>query len=212
MSSDFELLAEWSQGDRTAGNELLSRHFVSIYRFFRNKVDGEVQDLVQDTFLRCTESGDGFAGRSTFRAFLFGVARRVLYDHLRAYYRDRAQLDFAEVSVAELAAEMGTSPSQFVVRHEEHRVLLQALRTIPLDHQVALELAYWEGLSGPEIGAVLGLPANTARTRLRRARVALTERVHELLADPAVVQSTVDNLDRWAASLREYVDQDAPAS
>ena len=108
-------------------------HLDAVYRFAL-RLSGspdQAADLVQDTFLRCTESGERFEGRSTFRAFLFGVARRVLYDWLRAHYRDRAQLDFAEVSVAQLAADEGTTPSQFVVRHEEHRVLLQALRTIP---------------------------------------------------------------------------------
>lgn len=203
MASDFSLLDAWAAGDREAAETLFERHFVAVYRFFRNKVDHEVHDLVQDTFLRCTEAKEVFRRDAGFVAFLFGVARRVLYDHLRKVYRDR-EIEPSSTSVADL----GTSPSRFAARKQEHRLLLHALRTLPLDHQIALELSYWEGLSSAEVGAVLELGANTARTRLRRARGALAERMGELSGSPELVQSTLDNLDHWASSLREYLDAD----
>ena len=199
MASDPELLEAWAGGDRDAGEALIDRHLVPLYRFFRNKVQGGVHDLVQDTFLRCSEARDRFRGDASFRAFLFGVARRVLHDHLRKHYRQGAVIDFDEVS----AVELGTSPSQLVARREEHRVLLHALRMIPLDDQIALELAYWEELRGPEIAAVLGVSHAAARARLSRARKALAQRVREICDSPELVESTLANLDGWAAAIRE---------
>lgn len=208
MSSDFELLAAWSRGEMRAGDELFERHFESLYRFFRNKVSHAVHDLVQDTLLRCTESKDAFRKKGSFRAFLFGIARRVLHDHLRKVYRDGGHLDLEASSAMDLAP----SPSQLVAKKQEHRILLQALRMIPLDHQIALELAYWEDMTGPEIGEVLGVPPATARTRLRRAREALTQKVSDLANTPELLESTMDNLDHWAKSLREYLETDTAAS
>lgn len=203
-ATDFELLDAWAAGDREAGDALLSAHFEAVYRFFRNKVDGELHDLVQDAFLRCTEAAQSFRREAGFRAFLFGVARRVLYDHLRRHYRGEGRVELGSVSVMDL----GTSPSALVAREQEHRVLLHALRTLPLDDQIALELAYWEELSGPEIAAVMDVPPATARTRLHRARLALRKQVEALAGSPEVVQSTLDNLERWAGSVREMLAAD----
>ena len=204
MASDFELLDAWAQGDRKAGSELFERHFLAVYRFFRNKVEGEVHDLVQDAMLRCTESRDRYRREAGFSAFLFGVARRVLHDHLRKVYRNR---EIAPLSTS--VADLGTSPSRFAVRTAEHRVLLAALRSLPLDLQIALELSYWENLSSPEIGAVLELNPATARTRLRAARTKLAERMTALAGSPELAASTMDNLERWASSLREYLAEEA---
>ncbi len=209
VSSDIELLERWAGGDRDAGDALIERHFAAVYRFFRNKFSADVHDLVQDTFLRAMEAIDAFRRHSSFRAFLFGVARRVLYDALRAKYRDREGVDFEEVS----AADLGTSPSQMLARREEHRVLLAALRSIPLDDQLALELVYWEHLTGPELGEVLEVNPNTARSRLRHARLALAKKVEALCSSPELLASTLDNLEQWAQSVRQLVHapDEAPA-
>jgi RNA polymerase sigma-70 factor (ECF subfamily) len=198
VRSDFELLDAWRAGDRGAGNTLVERHFLSLYRFFRNKLGGDIDDLIQRVFLACVESRDAFRKEASFRTYLFAVARNELHAHFRRERRD-AVLDFGELSVEDL----GPSPSQLVAREEEQRVLLRALRMIPLDYQIALELFYWEQLTGRELAAVLDIPEGTARTRLRRARSALAQRLSRLIKSPDVLRSTTDNLDRWAASLRE---------
>ena len=201
MSSDIDLLRAWADGDRDAGDALFERHFEALYRFFRSKQSTDIHDLVQDTFLRCLDSIDRFRGHSSFRAFLFGVARRVLYDRLRAIYRDREDGDLGELS----AADVGTSPSQMLARREEQRLLLEGLRTIPLHHQLALELVYWEQLSGVELAEVLEVGHNTARNKLRLARLALAKRIEELASSPEALQSTLDDIERWAASIRDLV-------
>ena len=201
VSSDRDLLNAWADGDRDAGDALIERHFESVYRFFRSKIPDEVHDLVQETFLRCMEARHVYEGRSEFRAFVFGVARRVLYTRLRAKYRDRTDLE----SVS--AADLGTSPSRHAVRREEHRVLLEALRHLPVEQQLMLELSYWEGLGGAELAQVLECNPATARTRLHRARLALAQKVQALTSSPRLLQSTLDDLDRWAQGVRRLVDE-----
>ncbi len=95
-----------------------------------------------------------------------------------------------------------------LARKHEHRLLLRALRSMPLHDQIALELYSWEQLTGAEVGQVLGVPENTARTRLRRARLELTRRIDALAEDTAARRSTVDDLERWAASVREALAPD----
>ena len=80
---DFSLLDAWQQGDGRAGNRLFERHFDAIYRFFANKTGNDGADLVQRTFLGCIEARDRFRRTSSFRTFLFAIARNELRNHWR---------------------------------------------------------------------------------------------------------------------------------
>src|ERR1041384_1773501 len=111
---DLILLDRWCAGDRVAGNLLFRRHFEALYRFFEHKTDGDIDDLVQETFLACLR------GRAT----------------------TRPTLDFEELSVASLSTSIGGR----LVHKEDRAVLLAALRALPLDQQLLLEMFYWEEL------------------------------------------------------------------
>jgi RNA polymerase sigma factor (sigma-70 family) len=198
MNADEALLDAWQRGDRKAGHELFERHFESIRRFFVNKVGAELEDLVQRTFLGCLEAHHRFAGRASFRAFLFGVANNVLREHYRARLRAARNDRFDDFSVAD----MSPGPSTALVRKREQRLVLEALRHIPLDAQVILELYYWERLSGPQLAEIFGIPEDTARSRLRRAKELLGKALTRLTKSRALLESTTTNLETWAASLR----------
>jgi RNA polymerase sigma-70 factor (ECF subfamily) len=170
MPSDGELLEAWRAGDRAAGDQLIVRHHAAVYGFFRRQLGDDIDDLVQRTFLDCVEHQERIDGER-FRTFLFTVARNRLYDHLRAVYRSPSHEDLDSRSLADL----GTTPSRHVARDQETRQLLAAMRTLPLEQSVVLELAYFEEMSGPEIAEVIGVPPNTIRSRLSRARDALRE-------------------------------------
>jgi len=194
VRADLELLEAWRDGDRDAGDELLARHFDSVCRFFRSKLGDDVEDLIQQTFLACVEGHAKVRDTNSFRSYLFAVARNRLFDHLRQAYRRPAHGDLASHSIADL----GTSPSGKVARTEQERLLLQAMREIPIDYQIALELAYWEEMPGREIAVVLGIAENTVRSRLSRARAALRDAVDRLATTPELSRSTLRQFDSRA--------------
>jgi RNA polymerase sigma factor (sigma-70 family) len=196
VDTDTELLAAWRGGDAKAGNDLLRRHFAALRRFFAHKLDDEVEDLIQRTFLALVRSKTREV--SSFRAYLFTVARNELYRHLGARRRGRDAIDFGNVSVVDL----GTSPSSMVARRGEQAQLLAALRAIPVDLQVALELHYWEGLTTAELAEVLEVPHGTAKSTLRRAREQLEARLRRLPRGGGAAPATLDDLEAWARELR----------
>ncbi len=200
---DAQLLLAWRGGDAGAGNELVERHFAAIYAFFRNKLGGEIDDLIQRVFLSLVESKDGIVEAASMRTYLFRIARNELFDHLRRRQR-QPRIDGLSASVEDL----GERPSEIVAGRQEQRLLLRALRRIPLDDQIALELFYWEKLTGGEVGRVLGVPEGTARTRLRRARLALRAEIERQARSPEVARSTTGDLEHWVASLRACVAAD----
>ena len=195
--SDVALLAAWREGDAAAGQALLATHFSRLYMFFSNKVAGDVSDLVQRTMLGCVEGRDRIGG--SFKAYLLGVARKQLYAHYRGTMA-AAGRDAATTTVADLSP----TPSAMVVMKHDQRRLLTALRNIPLEFQIVVELHYWEDLSMPELAEVLGVPVGTAKSRLRRAREALAAKVRETESTP-LGETTMDNVDRWARSIRAEI-------
>jgi RNA polymerase sigma factor (sigma-70 family) len=202
VPTDPELLEAWRRGDLAAGDELFNRHFVAIHRFFRNKVsEGRLEDLVQQTFMACVEGVERFRNDSSFRTYLFGVANNLLRDYYRAQKREPEALDFGKSS----AVDVGAGPSTVVGKRREERLLLEALRTIPLDSQIVLELYYWEEMSASQTAEVLGIPEGTVRGRVRRAKELLKKELAKLARSPQELETTVGNLERWAAALRQQM-------
>lgn len=198
MTPDIDLLNQWRDGDNEAGEVLFKRHFDSIYRFFANKVQGDIDELVQTTFLNCMRARQQFRAQSSFRTYLFTIARNELYRYLRRRQRDDARLDFSVTSLADLAV----TPRTRIAGDEERQQLLRALRQLPVEQQVLLELHYWEEMTPIELAEVFDVAQATARTRLFRARAALREEMERLVDAPALSYQSVENLDAWAGQLR----------
>lgn len=198
---DADLLERWRGGDLDAGEQLFARHGDAAIRFFRNKVDDEVQDLIQDTFLRLVEGRERIEEGRSFRAYLLGIARRVLLEHLR----ERSGVRELDASVDSVVAVI-TGPSTIAARRLEERLLLEGLRTIPIEDQIVLELYYWEKLKAPELATVMGVPPSTMRSRIQRARDRLRKVIDALSEAPELLASTVGDLDGWAERIRGQLD------
>lgn len=204
MSEDFDLLTQWRDGDKAAGNRLVRRHFSSVYRFFRSKLDDKVEDLTQQTFLAMAEGRERFRGDGSFKAYLFGIARRQLMLTFRSRYRAGKVFAPAEHSVQDLVPGLDPSPSHLAANAQTQRVLLAALRTIPLDFQMVVELHYWEGMSVTEIAEAMGTAPGTVKSRLHRARNLLQERIDQA-AEGSLVVTNSDDLGRWVQSMQGHL-------
>jgi RNA polymerase sigma-70 factor (ECF subfamily) len=172
VRTDLDLLAGWRAGDTAAGDELVSRYWASVSRFFRSKVGDDGADLISQTFLALLESSTPI---DNLKAYLFTVARRRLADHFRS--KSRA-VDLSVSSVIDLA----NGPATELSRRRKADLLRDGLQRIPIDDQIALEL-YVEGLSTKEIAGVLEINENTVRSRLSRARDRLRELIGEIPKD-----------------------------
>ncbi len=208
MRSDAELLEGWRHGDDNAGRALFERHVGVVSRFFRNKVGDEREDLIQRTFLACVEQRDRLRDGASFRAYVLRVARSRLYDHFMVAQGGPKRPDPLSTSVADA----GLSPSRVLAKNEQDQLLLLALRRLPLDLQVILELHYWEGITTAELGEVLEIPQGTVKTRLYRARQLLRDDLARLAAAGELPATSLHDLDAWAQGLRDAVASDSGAA
>jgi RNA polymerase sigma-70 factor (ECF subfamily) len=199
MQGDAELLAAWRDGDAQAGRELFERHFSVLYRFFYNKMEDSIEDMIQETLLTCVEARDRIRDDASFRAFLLGIARNRLYKRWRRLELERRHFDPATASVAS----MGITPSQVVAVDEQRDVVLTAMREIPVDMQTALELYYVEDLTAPEIATVLEIPEGTVRSRIRRGREQLGEVIVATVKGSQLPAVDDASLTQWGRVTRD---------
>ncbi|MEM6990842.1 MAG: sigma-70 family RNA polymerase sigma factor [Myxococcota bacterium] len=178
----------------------MRRHFAPVHRFFRGKVAGGVDDdLAQRSFVVALERADRFRQDGSMRAFLLGVARLELLNHYRKQRRTETPVDPAEMTVQDL----GTAAPEALARKDDRRLLARALRRLPLDLQIAVELHYWEQMSSFEIADVLDVPAPTIRSRLQRSRKLLEGLLAQLDGTPAERTESLATLNAWVEQARD---------
>jgi RNA polymerase sigma-70 factor (ECF subfamily) len=169
--SDLELIAQWKQGDERAATELVSRHAQALARFAASfGAREDIDDLVQDTFVRAFQSLDGFRGESSFRTWLFTIERRLLLDRRRAEKRRPSRV---EVQEGDAATEYDAL-DVMVAGEVAHRVRKAMQELSPTQRQV-FALRVSEGLSYREIAEVVGTTEGAARVHYHNAMRAVKE-------------------------------------
>ena len=135
----------------------------------------DVDDLVQETWLRVLERGRSYDGRSRFEPWLFTIARNLTIDHLRK--RRNVSLDLDNDGEEAMAARMpaGNEPSPFALaaRTEDAQRLARAMQTLDFESREVLVLRFQEELSLLEVAGVVGAPVSTVASRIYRGLQAL---------------------------------------
>jgi RNA polymerase sigma-70 factor (ECF subfamily) len=173
--TDAALIARWKQGDERAASQLVARHADALARFAASLGErDEIDELVQDTFVRAFGSIDSFRGESSLRTWLFTIQRRLLVDRRRSSRRRRSEVQVQEDDVAtEYTALDG------VVADETERRLMGVLgRLSPMQREV-FSLRVSEGLSYREIADVLGSTEGAARVHYHNALRAVKELLND---------------------------------
>ena len=168
--SDEALLAACAVGDSAALGALFDRHHEAVYRLISRLLrsePGEIDDLVQTTFLEAWRSAGRYDGRGLPRSFLFGIAANAVRHHVRSTRRRRdAFADWAPPTAR-------NAPDDVASRAQQVGLLAAALDRLPHDLRAAYVLCELEDIPGVEAARLLDVRAGTLWRRLHEARRAL---------------------------------------
>lgn len=144
------------------------------------------EDATQDVFVRLWRRPETFvAERGRFLSWLMSVSRNRAVDELRARGRRRKRegLALAETEEGQVQDEPGREddPARAAQLHEEQRAVRRALAELPAEQKLALELAYFGGLTQQEIAVTLHEPLGTVKTRIRLGMQKLRRLLQEQL-------------------------------
>ena len=176
-AADQAALARVTRGERDALAELYDRHARPIYslalRILRDTADAE--DVVQDVFAQAWSQASRYArARGTVSAWLLMLARSRAIDRLRSK-RSRPDLGAGDDGVVADVPDTGATPDRQLLSDEQVSRVRIALSDLPGPQRVAVEMAYYEGLSHTEIADQLDEPLGTVKTRIRTAMNRLRE-------------------------------------
>ncbi len=170
---DTELIAEWKAGNQRAATELVDRHASALARFAVScGAREEVEELVQDTFVRAFASLDGFRGESSFRTWLFTIERRLLLDRRRAEHRRPQGPELSDDSAVTKYDALDE-----VVAGEAEALVRRAIAHLTPTQREVFVLRVTEGLSYREIAEAVGTTEGAARVHYHNAMRAIKERL-----------------------------------
>jgi RNA polymerase sigma factor (sigma-70 family) len=180
--SEAELARGCRGGDPNAWREFVRRYTPLVYRLSYRMLRsaGEAEDVSQEVFLRMFRSFDTYdptrpldpwIGRTTYHACL---------RKLESVARKREQAN--DPAALEIVADgQALDPEQIAAGQEATTILSRAMEGLSAQDRALLDLRYREGLSDAEVSEATGMPINTVKTRIFRARGRLREWLGPLL-------------------------------
>jgi len=177
---DPELLAAVAGGDMGALRLLYDRHapWLSARLTRRCNNPETVADVLQDTFVALWKGAEGWRGDGEVAAWLWGIAIRRLVSRLRGR-REALVLPLEEVAAARAPE---PSAEEMLLLGLEYGDVGAALQRLSPEMRAVVQATVLDGLSTREAARLLGIPANTVKTRLHRAKAHLRRNLTEGMA------------------------------
>ena len=181
-AEDAACVARLASGDAAAVAALYDRHARAVYSLALRIVgeEADAEDVVQEVFAQVWRTAASYASsRGTVAAWLLTIARSRALDRLRAR---RARPDLSGPSDENVMRDLmapAVDPVAHLSADEEARRVRMALARLPLLQRLAIELAYFEGLSQREIAERLEQPLGSVKTRIRMGLMRLRDALQE---------------------------------
>jgi len=168
-------VARAGKGDSAAFTQLVERYggfvYALAYRVLLSRADA--QDVTQEVFIRMWRDAPQWrSGQARYRTWIYRVAFNLSLNHRQRVQQRHAPLD--DLSLEDLVVE--TTPEQAVDAAQSKAALDQAIRSLPLQQRIALQLRYGGELSVAEVAQIMNVSAKAAESLLVRARRELRSR------------------------------------
>ena len=170
--TDEQLIALVQQGDSNALGELYDRRGRSVFGFTLHLLrdQAKAEEVTQEVFLNVWQKARTYdPSRGGFNTWLMTMAHHRAIDEMRRSHRQRTALEEAAQDTLVQMNSTTDSPLESAQRAQEAEAVRKALDTLPLEQRSVITLAYYQGLSPPEIAARLQQPLGTVKTRMRLA-------------------------------------------
>jgi RNA polymerase sigma-70 factor (ECF subfamily) len=178
---DELLLQRAARGDESSFIDLINRHESRLREFVRYTLGAHAElldDVMQEVRLQLHRSSPTFTHKSTFRTWLYGLAKNVCRHQLRRRRRHSAFELNAEEPMRHVV-DVQLNPLEALAQAERHATIRRAVETLPDPLRMVLKLRDWDELSYAQIAETLDIPIGTVRSRLHNARVLLAKRLDE---------------------------------
>ncbi|MBT8090881.1 MAG: RNA polymerase sigma factor RpoE [Gammaproteobacteria bacterium] len=186
QSSDKKLVKRVQRGDKGAFDLLVLKYQHKIVNLVMRYVrDPELaQDITQEAFIKAYRALPRFRGDSAFYTWMYRIAVNTAKNHLAAQRRRpmNVELDLQDPDQYDLHAKLKETdtPEAVTLSNELKETVERAIAALPEDLRTAIILRELEGMSYEEIAQTMECPVGTVRSRIFRARDAISKKVGSL--------------------------------
>lgn len=190
--SDKQLVSRVQKGDKRAFDLLVLKYQYKVHAIVGRYINDheEINDVVQEAFIKAYRALKNFRGDSQFYTWLYRIAVNTAKNYLVARNRrppaSDVDVDDAEYYSGSDSLKDVASPERQLFRDELERVVNAAITALPEDLRTAVTLREFEGLSYEDIAHVMDCPVGTVRSRIFRAREAIDLQVKALMEGDSV--------------------------
>lgn len=184
---DKDLVARAQRGDKRAFDLLVLKYQRRIMRLLARMVrdTDEIEDLAQETFIKAYRAIKKFRGESAFYTWLYRIAINTARNWQTRQYRQPQTIEPFENEVGETFEQIDnltdiSTPASILFSKQVAQTIQNTLKTLPDELRTALELREIEGMTYEEIAQAMGCPIGTVRSRIFRAREAVTHALRAL--------------------------------
>ena len=172
---DNDLALKAMSGDTQAFSSLAARYTGQLRLYIQsicpNPTDAE--DICQESLRKAYQRIGSFNPEYLFRTWLFSIARNTSIDHIRRRSTfSTVKLGEADEPVVE-GHETESSPEDHMIDDQSYDLFIRSIAALPDRYRLIAELRLLHDLSYQDIADETGLPLNTVRTRIRRAKLLL---------------------------------------
>jgi RNA polymerase sigma-70 factor (ECF subfamily) len=178
LLDDGDLINLISHAQEDALSELYDRYSALIYSVSMNAVGDRMlaEEITQDVFVRVWERAVTYRSEhGSVATWLASIARNRAIDVFRYNQARRRNLDISWAMAENLDPPAPQNVEVEIDLAQRVQYVRWAVMQLPIEQQKALSLAYFQGLSHPEIAQVLGEPLGTVKTRIRLAMLKLRD-------------------------------------
>lgn len=176
-----ELTLEWidTEDKDVMIDEMMNRYGQEVLQLVFSYVNNRsiAEDLTQDIFVKCYKGLHTYRGKSKLRTWLWRIAINHCKDFLKSWYNKNVVITEDEPLNNTTKKEM---VEQTVIQREADDELISAIMMLPIKYREVIYLFYYEELPIKEIAVLTEVGDNTVKTRLKRAKELLKERLEEL--------------------------------
>jgi RNA polymerase sigma-70 factor (ECF subfamily) len=186
QSSDKKLVKRVQRGDKGAFDLLVLKYQHKIVNLVMRYVrDPDLAlDITQEAFIKAYRALPRFRGDSAFYTWMYRIAVNTAKNHLAAQRRRpmNVELDFQDPDQYDLHAKLKETdtPEAITLSNELKNTVEQAIAALPEDLRTAIILRELEGMSYEEIAQTMECPVGTVRSRIFRARDAISKKIGSL--------------------------------
>jgi RNA polymerase sigma-70 factor, ECF subfamily len=145
-----------------------------VYTYVKNRTTAE--DLTQEIFLKCYEKLNQFNQQATLKTWVYRIASNHCKDYLRSWHYRKITLSD---KILDYIPSKSKQVEEEIIANSEENILTNAVMNLPLKYREVVFLHYYEELSLAEISKITTVNINTIKTRLKRAKELLKDKMIE---------------------------------